>query len=67
MQEDSGPNHLLDKKRKAVESSDSTVNTSGKKTRKSKSQSETGDSGETIKAEPQWPDYFKEVSFQETS
>jgi hypothetical protein len=65
MQEDSGPNHSFDKKRKAVEDSDSTVNTSGKRTRKR----ETGDTlaGETVKAERQWPDYFKEVSFRETA
>jgi hypothetical protein len=59
MQEDSGPNQSFDKKRKDIEGSNLAVNTSGKRTRKSKSQSETG---ETVKAEPQWPDYFKEVS-----
>lgn len=64
MQEDSGPNHSFDKKRKAVEDSHSVVNASGKRTRKSKSQSETG---ETVTAEPQWPDYFKEVSVGENS
>jgi hypothetical protein len=64
MQEDSGPNDSFDKKRKAVEDSNSVVNTSGKRTRKSKSQSETG---ETVTAEPQWPDYFKEVSIGENS
>ncbi|KAI0282173.1 P-loop containing nucleoside triphosphate hydrolase protein [Russula aff. rugulosa BPL654] len=58
MQEDSGQNHSFDKKRKAVEDSNSAVNASGKRTRKSRSQSETG---ETVKAEPQWPDYFKEA------
>jgi hypothetical protein len=63
MQEDSGQNHSFDKKRKAVEDSNSAVNASGKRTRKSRSQSETG---ETVKAEPQWPDYFKEVSACET-
>jgi hypothetical protein len=62
MPEDSGPNHSSDKKRKAVEDDNSVVNTTGKRTRKSKSQSETG---ETEKAEPQWPDYFKEVSVRE--
>jgi hypothetical protein len=59
MQEDSGPNHSLGNKRKVVEDSNSAVNTSGERTKKSKSQSETG---ETVKTEPQWPDYFKEVS-----
>ena len=59
MQEDSGANHSSDKKRKAIEDSNSAVNTSGKKTRKGTSQSETG---ESVKGEPQWPDYFKEVS-----
>ncbi|KAN0124052.1 P-loop containing nucleoside triphosphate hydrolase protein [Russula decolorans] len=58
MQEDSGPNHSFDKKRKDVEDSNSVANTSGKRTKKSKSRSETG---ETVKAEPQWPDYFKEL------
>jgi|SRR6267154_2674477 len=64
MQEDSGPNHSFDMKRKDVEDSNSAVNTLGKRTRKSKSQSETG---ETVKAEPKWPDYFKEVSDRENS
>jgi hypothetical protein len=64
MQKDCGPNHPFDKKRKGVEDSNSVVDTSGKRTRKSKSQSETG---ETVKAEPQWPDYFKEVSVRENS
>ena len=64
MQEDSGPNHSFDKKRKAVGDSNSVVNTSGKRTRKSRSRSETGET-ETVNAEPQWPDYFKEVSIRE--
>jgi len=64
MQEDAGPNYSFDKKRKAVEDSDSVVNLSGKRTRMSKSQA---DLGETVKAEPQWPDYFKEVSVRENS
>ena len=54
----------MDKKRKDVEDSNSVVSTSGKRTRKSKSQSKTG---ETVKAEPEWPDYFKEVSDRENS
>jgi hypothetical protein len=61
MQEDSGPDDLFDKKRKA-EDSNSVIITSEKRTKKGKSQSETG---ETVKAEPQWPDYFKEVSARE--
>ena len=64
MQEDSGPNHSFEKKRKDVEGSNSVVNTSGKRTKKSKSRS---DIGETVKAEPQWPDYFNEVSDHENS
>ncbi len=64
MQEDPGKNRSVDKKRKAIEGSNSVVNTSGKRARKSNSPSETG---ETAKAEPQWPDYFKEVSVREGS
>jgi hypothetical protein len=63
MQEDYGPDHSFEKKRKAVDGSNSVVNTSGKRTRKGESQSETG---ETVKVEPQWPDYFIEVSVRET-
>ena len=66
MQDDYGPNHSFDKKRKAVDDSNSVVNTSGKRTRNGESQSETGETRETVKAEPQWPDYFKEVSIRET-
>jgi hypothetical protein len=62
MQEDSGPNHSFDKKRKVVQESNSAINISEKRTRKSKSQTETG---EIVKAESQWPDYFKEVSVRE--
>ena len=64
MQEDSEPSRLFDKKRKAIEDSNSVIITSEKRTKKSKSPSETG---ETAKAEPQWPDYFKEVSARENS
>lgn len=62
MQEDSEPSPSFDKKRKAVEDSNSVVTTSEKRTRKNKGPSETGD---TVKAEPQWPDYFKEVRIHE--
>ena len=63
MQGDPGPSHSLEKKRKSVGGSSSSVNTpvKGKKarTRKSESPSETG---VARKAESQWPEYFKEVS-----
>ena len=62
MQENSEPNHPFDKKRKAVEDSNSVVTTSEKRTRKNKDPSETG---ETVKAKPQWSDYFKEVRIRE--
>ena len=72
MQEDSGPNHSLDKKRKAVQGSNSVVDTSEKRIRKSKNQAETGvtvkqEVKQEVKAEFQWPDYFKEVSIRENS
>ena len=66
MQEDYGPDYSFEKKRKAIDGSNSVVNTSGKRTRKGESQSETGETGETVKVEPQWPDYFIEVSVRET-
>jgi hypothetical protein len=61
MQEDPGPSHSFNKKRKADECSSPVVNTSiqGKRTKKSKSPNEAG---ESVQAESQWPDYFKEVS-----
>jgi hypothetical protein len=59
---DPGPNRLFDKKRKAVEVPN--PNTSEKRIRTSKSPSEAGD---TVSAEPQWPDYFREVSVHEGS
>ena len=55
-----GPSHSLPQKRKDIEASDVNVSVQGKKAKKSGSPPETG---ETAKAEPQWPDYFKEVSF----
>ena len=71
MQEDSGPNHSLDKKRKAVQGSNSVVDTSEKRIRKSKNQEETGvtvkQEEQEVKASAQWPDYFKEVSIRENS
>ncbi|KAI0256495.1 P-loop containing nucleoside triphosphate hydrolase protein [Lactifluus subvellereus] len=53
-----GPSHSLPQKRKGIEASDVNVSVQGKKAKKSKSPPETG---ETAKAEPPWPDYFKEL------
>jgi hypothetical protein len=66
MQGDPGLSDLLVKKRKSADSS-SRINTSdrGKKARKSNSPTETGEAEKA--AEPQWPDYFNEVSTREDS
>jgi hypothetical protein len=63
MQGDPGPSRSLNKKRKNVNgSSSNNAVVRGKKARKSKSPLEQGETGKT---EPQWPDYFKEVSVRE--
>ena len=55
-----GPSRSLPQKRKGIEASNVNESVQGKKAKKSKSPPETR---ETAKVEPQWPDYFKEVSF----
>jgi hypothetical protein len=58
-----GASYSSDKKRKAVEDSSPVASTSaGKKIRSGKSPNEAR---ETLNDEPQWPDYFKEVSVRE--
>jgi hypothetical protein len=55
-----GSSDSIPRKRKGVEATDVNAKAQGKKAKKSKSLPETGETG---KAESQWPDYFKEVSF----